>query len=122
MSTAIICMILVIICYFGLKSTIKRTKHGCCGSGGDEVKKIKAADKNISHYPFTSTLQVEGMTCGNCKKRVENAFNSQEGLYASVDLNKKLAVIHMKEQVPEDKLKEIVRKAGYMPGNIKEMP
>lgn len=58
------------------------------------------------------------MTCGNCKMRVENGFNSREGLYASVDLKKKLAVIHMKEQVPEEELKDIVRKAGYTPGNI----
>lgn len=118
MSTAIICVILIIICYFGLRSTIKRTKNGCCGSGGDEVKKIKAADKDISHYPYTRTLEVDGMICGNCKMRVENGFNSREGLYASVDLKKKLAVIHMKEQVPEEELKDIVRKAGYTPGNI----
>ncbi len=52
-------------------------------------------------------------------KRVENEFNSREGLYASVDLKKKLAVIHMKEQMPEEELKEIVRKAGYTPGKIK---
>jgi copper chaperone CopZ len=119
MSTAIICVILIVICYFGLRSTIKRSKYGCCGSGGSEVKKIKAADKNISHYPYTRTLEVEGMTCGNCKKRVENEFNSREGLYASVDLKKKLAVIHMKDQIPEDELKEMVRKAGYTPGKIK---
>lgn len=119
MSTAIICVILIIICYFGLRSTIKRTKNGCCGSGGDEVKKIKVSDKDISHYPYTRTLEVDGMTCGNCKMRVENGFNSREGLYASVDLKKKLAVVHMKEQVAEEELKDIVRKAGYTPGNIK---
>ena len=119
MSTAIICAILIVLCYFGLRSTINRTKYGCCGSGGSEVKKIKAVDKNISHYPYTRTLVVEGMTCGNCIKRVENEFNSREGLYASVDLKKKLAVIHMKAQMPEDELKEMVRKAGYTPGKIK---
>lgn len=117
MSTVIICVILIVICYFGLRGTIKRTKYGCCGSGS-EVKKIKAADKNISHYPYTRTLEVEGMTCGNCRQRVENEFNSQEGIYASVDLKKKMAVIHTKEQIPEDELKEMVRKAGYTPGEI----
>ncbi|MEY8354872.1 heavy metal-associated domain-containing protein [Lachnospiraceae bacterium 54-53] len=119
MSTAIICLILAVICYFGLKSTVKRAKSGCCGSGGDDVKKIKVSDKDISHYPYSRSVEVDGMTCGNCKKRVENAFNSREGLYASVDLDKKLAVIHMKELVPEDELKEMVRKAGYLPGDIK---
>ncbi len=119
MSTAIICGILIVICYFGIRSTIKRAKYGCCGSGGSEVRKMKGADKNISHYPYTRTLEVEGMTWSNCKQRVENAFNSREGLYASVDLKKNLAVIHMKEQIQEDELKEMVRKAGYTPGKIK---
>lgn len=119
MSTLIICAILAAICYFGLRSTIKRAKSGCCGGGGDEVKKIKVADKDISHYPYSCDLEVEGMTCGNCKKRVENALNSRDGIFASVDLDKKLAVIRMKEQIPGDELKELVRKAGYFPGNLK---
>lgn len=120
MSTLVICAILAAICYFGLRSTIKRAKSGCCGGSGDEVKKIKVADKNISHYPYSFDLEVEGMTCGNCKKRVENALNSREGIFASVDLDKKLAVIRMKEQVSADDLKEIVRKAGYFPGDLKK--
>lgn len=120
MSTAIICIILAVLCFFGVRSTIKRTKYGCCGGGGGgEEKKIKVADKDISHYPYSSTIEVDGMTCGKCQNRVENAFNSQEGMYASVDLDKRQAVVRMKNQMSEDQLKEIVRKAGYMPGAVK---
>lgn len=119
MATVIICIILVIICYFGVRSTIKRSKNGCCGSGGDDIKKIKVADKNISHYPYSATLEVDGMTCNNCKKRIENAFNSESGVFSIVDLSKKQVVIHMKEKLEEEKLKDIVRKTGYIPGNVK---
>lgn len=118
MSTIIICLILAIACFLGVRSTMKRTRNGCCGGGGDEVKKVKVTDKDISHYPFSCTLEVDGMTCGNCKKRVENAFNSQEGIYASVDFEKKIVRIHMKENVSDEDLKDIVRKIGYFPGNI----
>ena len=121
MATAIIFIILVIICVFGIRSTVKRTRNGCCGGGGDDVKKVKVEDKNISHYPYSYSLEVDGMTCGNCKKRVENALNSQKGVFASVNLEKKLATIRMKDELPEDELKELVRKAGYFPGDLKKI-
>lgn len=118
MATAIICAILIVLCFIGVRSTVKRAANGCCGSGGDDVKKVKVKDKDLSHYPFTVRIEVDGMTCSNCKKRVENAFNEQEGVFAVVDLANKLAVIHMKEQIPESDIKGTIRKSGYMPGKI----
>ena len=50
MSTIIICAILVVICFFGIRSSMKRVSNGCCGTG-DDVKKVKAEDTDISHYP-----------------------------------------------------------------------
>lgn len=118
MSNVIIIIILIVICYFGLKSTIKRTRQGCCGSSGDDVKKIKAADTNQSHYPYVRTLSVDGMTCANCRKKVENAFNVLTGIYAVADLEKKFVVIRMKEKIEDEELKDIVRNAGYFPGKF----
>ncbi len=118
MSTAIICIILAVLCFFGVRSTIRRTKYGCCGGGGGEEKKVKVTDKDVSHYPYSSIVEVDGMTCGKCKNRVENAFNSQDGVFASVDLDKRQAVIRMKKQMSGDELKDIVKKAGYMPGAV----
>lgn len=116
MSTAVICLLLVVICYAGIRSSVKRIAHGCCGSGGDDVKKIKVKDKELSHYPFTCKIEVDGMTCSNCKKRVENAFNEQEGFFAVADLKEKRAVIHMKNKISEDEIRRIIKKAGYQPG------
>lgn len=118
MSTAVICTILIVICYFGLKSSIKRTKQGCCGSGSEEVKKVKAADTNESHYPFAATLEIDGMTCANCRRKVENAFNSLDGIYAAADLEKKQVVVHMKEKLTDGEMRDIVKKAGYFPGRF----
>lgn len=88
MSTIIICAILVVICFFGIRSSMKRVSNGCCGTG-DDVKKVKAEDTDVSHYPYHFEVEVEGMTCSQCKKRVENAFNEKKGFYAKVNLKQK---------------------------------
>ena len=118
MSTAVISVILAVICYFGLKSSIKRTKQGCCGGSGEVVKRVKAADTNKSHYPHVTTLQVDGKTCTNCRKKVENAFNSLDGVYAVVDLEKKQVAVYMKEKMSEGDIRDIVKKTGYLPGRF----
>lgn len=67
MSTIIICAILVVICFFGIRSSMKRVSNGCCGTG-DDVKKVKAEDTDASHYPYHFEVEVEGMTCSQCKR------------------------------------------------------
>lgn len=70
MATIVICLILVVICIVGIRSMINRTAHGCCGGGGDNVKKVKVEDKNVSHYPYTCTVGVSGMTCSIAKREL----------------------------------------------------
>lgn len=116
MGTAIICIILIIICIIGIKSSIKRVAHGCCGSGGDSLKKIKVEDKDLSHYPYKYVIRVEGMTCNNCKKRVENALNELNNVYAMVNLKENTATIYMKEEIPFGEIRKVISKAGYEAG------
>lgn len=118
MGTAIICVIIIALCVIGVVSTQRRVSNGCCGSGGDTVKKVKAKDTDISHYPYTYVIEVKGMTCSNCQHRVENAFNEQDGFYAIVNLKKGLATIHMKEPISEFDVKQIIIRTGYETGNI----
>lgn len=120
MGTAVIVGILVICCFVGVRSTIKRVAHGCCGSGGDAVQRIKPADTDLTHYPYTYRIEVEGMTCGECRKRVENAFNAMDGVYAVVNLKKKLAEIHTKQELPEDEIRRTIYRVGYEPGRVLE--
>lgn len=119
MATAVICIILVVICIFSVKGYLKKLHNGCCGAGGDSVKKNGAEDKDISHYPYQYTLSIEGMTCKNCASRIENAFHAQEGYYAKVNLKKKEAVVHAKKAADEFDLKQIVTRAGYEVTNVK---
>ena len=112
-STAIICLILLIIAIFGIRSYMRKLSHGCCGSGGDVEKKIKVQDRELSHYPHHWVIEIEGMTCKNCAMRIENAFNIEEGCYAKVDLKKKMADLYTKFECTESEIKERIRKSGY---------
>lgn len=113
MGTAVVLGVLLVCCFIGVRSTVKRVAHGCCGSGQDPVKKRKPADTELSHYPYTCCINVVGMTCGECKKRVENALNAMEGVYAVVNRKKKTALVYGKQKLDEDALRRAVCAAGY---------
>ena len=115
MSTLIICLILLVIIALAVKSIIHRIKHGsaCCGERDAAPKKIIINDKNKSHYPFEYIIKIDGMHCSNCVRFVENALNSEKGLWATVNLEKKEARILAKTQMKQKFLDKIVLDAGY---------
>lgn len=113
MGTAVICGIIIILCYIGIKSTMKRVKSGCCGGGSEKVKFVKVTDKNENNYKYKYDIEVDGLVCDNCRKRLENAFNTNEGMYAKVDLQKKVARLNAKQSISEEQIKDIVASSGY---------
>ena len=117
MSTLIICLILLVIIALAVKSIIHRIKHGsaCCGERDAAPKKIIINDKNKSHYPFEYIIKIDGMHCSNCVRFVENALNSEKGLWATVNLEKKEARILANAQMEQKFLEKIVLNAGYTP-------
>lgn len=119
MATIIICVVLFLIIIYSIREYIGSVLHGCCGSGGDKIKKIKPKDDNVSNYSFAYEIDIEGMSCNNCKKTVENAFNEKSGFYAKVSLKDKNAIVRTKQQVSEHELKTIVQKEGYKAVDVK---
>lgn len=114
MSTVLISGVLLLLFFFAIRSYRKTITSGCCGSSSDEVsKKIKVHDRDLSHYPYIRTLQIDGMTCQNCVGRVQNTLNSLDGVFAKVDLQKNVAVVHLKQPLPEDVLRRVISQAGY---------
>lgn len=55
----------------------------------------------MSHYPYCVQIGIDGMTCDHCKARVENTLNSEDGVWAEVDLSQNLATVHMKNNLSE---------------------
>lgn len=63
-------------------------------------------------------LMIDGMSCGHCSARVENALNAIEGVKATVELKKKRAVVET--DVADEILVKAVEDAGYKVVKIKE--
>ena len=63
----------------------------------------------------TSTLGIEGMTCGGCVKSVTNVLTALDGVAkAEVSLEKKCAVVdYDPAKVGLDQLKRSVEDAGF---------
>ena len=122
MANIIIPVILAAFCVFAVCSYVKKLRKGggCCGEHEPAEKKIRVADKDKSHYPYDLILSVDGMTCGNCARRVENALNSLEGVWATVDLGSRKAEVRLKSKPDEASLRQAVRNAGYTVLSIQE--
>lgn len=58
------------------------------------------------------TYSVTGMSCGGCRKNVENALNTIEGIKASVVLNPPVATIEMEKHVSMEELQKVLSAAG----------
>lgn len=110
MENMIIIGILLVVVVIALRSTVKHFKGegGCCG-GGSEVR-IK---KKLKHVEKKKTVRIEGMHCENCKNRVESRLNELAGVSASVNLKAKTAIVSMEKEVSNEKLREVITKAGY---------
>lgn len=66
------------------------------------------------------TLRVDGMTCGNCRARVERALNALEGV-AGADVNlatERARIVYLPQVLDPPAIAEAIRGAGYVPGEV----
>lgn len=112
MENIIIIGILVILVLYGIRSSMKHFKGegGCCGGGSTPVKKQR---KKLKHVIAQKTVIIEGMTCDQCKNRVEKSINELDGAAAKVNLKKKMAVVSLEQDISDEKIREVIEKAGY---------
>jgi Cu+-exporting ATPase len=70
---------------------------------------------------MTKVVLIEGMTCMHCQKRVEQALHAIEHVQATVDLEKKQAMVQSSKDISDDILRQAVTDAGYTVTDIKEL-
>ncbi len=111
MTDFIIIGIVVILIFAGIHSGTKhfRGEGGCCGGGST----YKMPKKKLKHIIEKKTLKVEGMSCQNCKNRVEEAVNDLDGVSGSVDLKKGIVVVSYEQKMDDAIVKKAIEKAGY---------
>lgn len=110
----IVCLLAAAVLWAAIH-TARKMRHGggCCGECMAAEKKLPVRDRNKSHYPYTVQMKIEGMTCERCARRIENALNSLDGVWARVDIGSHTARVLLKNPPDEAKLTQAVIAAGY---------
>lgn len=62
---------------------------------------------------MTKIMNINGMSCGHCKATVEKILNGFDGVYATVDLDKKCAVMEVSGPIDEKAMMDAVNEAGF---------
>lgn len=117
MANVIIVLILVVAVVYGIYNYVHHLNHGggCCGEHDTPARKVKAADTNKSHYLHRLVMGVDGMTCQNCQRHVENALNAMTDTLAEADLSTQKVTVWTKADADEDAIRQAIRDAGYLP-------
>ncbi|WP_432646526.1 heavy-metal-associated domain-containing protein [Mitsuokella sp.] len=112
MATAIVGVIVLVALYFAFKGVIKhwRGESSCCSGGAITPPPKKELKGTIVD---TKIVDIEGMTCGNCKIRVEQALDSIDGAAAEVNLHRNHAVVKMTREVSDDEIRQALAGSGY---------
>lgn len=116
MGTYIVVAVLVVAIVFAVRGSMKHVKGegGCCGGGS--VPKVKK--QRIKQSVAVKRIVIEGMTCDNCRKRVENSLNELNQVNAKVSLKDNTATVKLGEYVPDEMLRGAIEKAGYKVSSI----
>lgn len=123
MEKIIVYIVLILIIAGAVYGTVRRIRHGsaCCGEHEAAPKKIRASDTNKKNYPYLYELRVDGMHCANCARRIENKFNSNDGLWALADIGEKTVTLRSKKLMDESYCRELVSDAGYTLLSMKQI-
>jgi len=110
MQNLIIIGIIIVLVIIGVIYTINhfKGKSGCCGTGNTYVSK-----KKLEKVVMTKTYSVKGMTCENCKARVERYVNDIDGAVGKVNLKKKQLIVSMEREISDKEIIDAIIKAGY---------
>lgn len=122
MANIIIVLILAAMVGYGIYSYVHHLTRGggCCGERDAAAKKVKVEDHNKAHYPHTLVMGVDGMTCQNCQRHVENALNTLPDTLAEVNLSARNVMVWTKADADEEVIRKAIRDAGYLPLRTQE--
>ena len=104
--------------------TARKYRRGdsCCGEHETLEKRSVAADRNQAHYPHKVLLRIDGMTCENCARKVENALCGMDGVWARVSIDDHRATVLCKTVPDEAAIRKAVRQAGYVVTEYQKSP
>ena len=112
-------VLIIILIAVVVLAAVSGAKHfkgqgGCCG--GELRPEHKKLDGPVTEEKIIS---IDGMSCENCRNRVERAINKIDGASARVNLRKKEAVVSLDRKIDDETLKNAVESAGYKAVSVK---
>lgn len=110
---AILIVGIFVVCLIWMVAGKIRHGSACCGEYRKPDIRIRPDDKNPKHYPYHYLLHIEGMVCGNCARKVENAFHGASGILAKVDLGSRTVRVHAKQPITEEEAVQILSGTSY---------
>ncbi len=115
-ATIVVVLALVALVAWAVWKSVGRARKGgdCCGEHEQTVARIGAKDADRRHYAYETQLEIGGMTCDNCARKVENALNALDGTWATVSISNHVARVKTKEPADGKALRRAVRQAGYV--------
>ena len=113
MATIIIGLVLTLALGVALRGVVKhwRGEGSCCGGGGEIV--VPPPKKLQGRIIGKKVIKIDGMTCGNCKIRVEEMLNAIDGAATQVNLHHDEAVIEMTREVSDYEIHRALQGSGY---------
>ena len=135
MTATIILGLLIAVAFgFGMRKVYRaffKSEAACCSEGNcsgceGSCSTKKALDdgyrvrvEKIERFPIHRTIDVDGMTCEKCIYKVVRALEKVDGVtIAAASLEKQSALVGLKEDIPDDLLREAINKAGYTAGAV----
>jgi copper chaperone len=121
-ATIIIILVLAVVVLIAVKSAKKRFSGdgSCCGGGGDEWVE---EDKKLTNPKIAEKeVKIQGMSCENCKKRIQRQLDRIDGVSAKVDWKKGVAKISEDREVPDDTIRRTIERLDYKVVDIQSVP
>jgi len=133
-ATVILGLLIAVAFGFGMRKVYRaffKSEAACCSEGNcsgceGSCSTKKALDdgyrvrvEKIERFPIHRTIDVDGMTCEKCIFKVVRALEKVDGVtIAAASLEKQSALVGLKEDIPDDLLREAINKAGYTAGAV----
>ena len=111
MTTALVGLIVLACLGVAAKHIYKLFKGetSCCGTEAPRVPEKKLSGPIVGE----KVVKISGMTCGNCKNRVEMLLDDIDGAAAQVNLHRNQATVKMARDVSDDEIKTALAGSGY---------
>lgn len=108
-------LIIIILVFLGVRRIYHTIRYGgsCCSGGGGMEKRVRVRDRKKTNYPYSYRLKVDGMVCAGCARKVENVINSDGGLWAKVNLEKKEVHVLSKREMNRDDFVRLLDGTSY---------